>query len=279
MGKFGDNYFAFLYGRAEVPSQDEGITEKHDRQYHPNGYNPKTDTCKFREKDKVDELKPPSVKDYVKKFKEEFGILLVPYTKANEYIERDSSEGFKEGWKYTTKPSPVEELKAIGLAYDVFSDMKNRFNFIPHLDYLFVANFLPFQGMQPGGLSENDHLKTQTSKLVIAANPPEYSGYAYGHPGEDFKSDCIRHEIGHCCATIDAIEEFMFLQKRLKEEWPKSYSATMLRCSSPYAISTNKVEIIAEMFARATSRDYKKGFMPKPFEDLVYDIMMGRGDE
>lgn len=255
---------------------------KHDKHYHRQGITENT-KCKYRDTGTIEQDKTEAndieLKKVRKRLKEEFGITVLPIDKAMPIVSADSSTGFMSGWKLTSQPEKNKATKVVNRVLSVLDDLKSRFHLSPKIDLLLPVKFAPKENLGINGLSENDRQNTNLSKIAIGVDTVPYSGYSYGHKDSiKHEEDVIRHEIGHSLITKEIEDKFVDELKKFYETTGDYLEAAtaLKKSSSEYAMDAEgPYELIAEMFSRATSSDYKRGTMPKCFEDFIFNFMIG----
>ena len=267
--------------------KEESFAE-HDRHYHPDGYKD-GDKCNKREKlereDGVSPTEAPemTIEEIKRRLKEEYGVTLCDFAEANEVVAEHGSEGFKKGWEMAERPTDAEFKETAGRVLRVLDDLNERFHYKPPLNYLFCVRFKEIdrdgQKYGIGGLSEEDHIWTNLSKMAIAVNPPEWSGMSFGYKDSDkHRNAIIRHEIGHISATKSVIRDYGHIRNFLKTyaHGNKNFKDIIIDNASQMAyVMQSELEEISEIFARATDKGFPIDSMNSDFLLFVQEILHG----
>lgn len=168
--------------------------------------------------------------------------------------------------------------------YVCMSDLKSRF---PTIQF-------PKAGLCIGAVpdSENDLSLSSVDStfggiammvLSMSGLKGEYLGYHYGHDDARLKYDILRHEIGHWLSDGDKINRFRRMISFLMQRNPNDAVLQQIDNNiSDYAAEAfrrhDDKEVLAEMFAKFTSPDYRRGAMDAVLEIFVENqIITSRG--
>lgn len=278
------NFFAWMDEQYARPSLDEETMAEHDKHYHKGYYNPETDRCEKRDKEKDRDSSSSSLPPFTEKMLlDRFGMKVLPFDIDidGEEAKRFTTPSFREEWrKYALQPSESDQLETISLIGNVLADIEDRYNCGIQIDNLLIANFKPYDdGRTIGGWSLADRIAIPESTIVIASNAPRWDRKTFGHNDYQlYKQDMMRHEIGHALTTPNVVREFWQIKNELEKNYGLKGAELLLKhCTSDYAYDVNiDFEYIAELFSRVTSSDYKNGIlMPSQFESLIRHLLQG----
>ena len=282
MSNKATNFFSWMDEQYRRPSMDEETMAEHDKHYHKGGYNPETDKCEKRElekdRDSSDSNQPPFTE---KMLLDRFGMKVKPFSKEFTGEEKSAfaNDAFRRGWEaYAIEPDEASYRETISRVGNVLADLENRFGSKIHIDNILVANLKDKDAETSiGGFSMQDRKFTKESVIVIAANPPEWGGKTYGHSDKRNLEDMIRHEIGHALTTQYIQDKFHDVLSAIRKTLPReTYLQKMRATFSQYALESEMdVEAIAELFSKATDKEYQKGQMDERFEELIFETMLG----
>lgn len=90
---------------------------------------------------------------------------------------------------------------------------------------------------------------------------------------ESLLRDIFRHELGHTLQSGQHARQVNAMLNDISDRVPTGFESTWVRQNVSEYATTSLDELIAEVFAQVTDRDYVRGTLPKPCEDLA-DAML-----
>lgn len=267
----------------------------HMKRYHPRGYNPDRDTCKFfpAESDVCLHKKQTSSDDsdyYTKKLHQmtlEESIRTIHrltgarIEKADEFANRDFAaehflSDFGDKYKANAKQSTVEEHNLMcRMAATVLKDLNERFGFLPLIDYLVPAVLPSYMG----GMTTPDHVNCEKNAVVLntASMGVFTTDGNWGHKDSRLPFEVIAHEIGHVLTDEVALLDFpQQVMLPLCRKHPDKKIREIITQEFSGVAAESRWEAIADLFARVTSPSYRRGELPSECEEFVFTGMNWR---
>lgn len=289
----------------DVKAEDD---PRHMERYHPHGFDPSKDHCVLVDRDKgmdalsatrlpVDRTSPHYYEDYskgksleeMKKWLEENcggNLKCIHIQTRSDFSDNGMPDRiiprFLEFGNFPTKNEYEDSCRRF---FEVVRDLRKRFPQAPiDIDWYVPFNF----SKGKGGSSTLD----RRNKISYIGNIANLSGLRL--LGADDSSvnpnliyDITRHEIGHNLSTYSVLEKSISAIDKLRDRiGDNDMFKVLYQRVSPYAslleanLLTGKIrrlsmdylmdmeEVIAEVFSRYTSPNYKKGNMPEELESI-----------
>lgn len=189
------------------------------------------------------------------------------------------------GWKPKKKDADfIAKVAAV-----CFDDIKTRF---PNMQWPSALSVRCGSRGSTGGQAVHSDDDSRHAILLSASlleTPWASCGLGkgnYGHNDARFGYDVLRHELGHAIMSGDlgGKRKMSLFHDAVTKAYGNpcteliDYARNYI---SDYAVTEKRIgqpsmsEMMAEMFAVATSPDYKPGYLPAPIEEFIFSEMLG----
>lgn len=250
---------------------DEFDIAKHDKRYHEHGYN-EGDSCKYRDSAEGGKMTEASKEYYAKVMndvseKDMFAVLPRDFKIHPVYASSADELYSKHGFDYGSalelqekgEPESIDvfddNLEAF---YSVVVDFKRRY---PNLAF-FPAKLIAWKFKDGEAWSTVDDRRRGPTRYIALGN-------IFKSTTASSPYHVIRHELGHNLATDEILGKWK--KVRIKFDSLNAYYDAVSKMSD-YAKRIDD-EALAEAFAFYTDPLYKKGTLPKAFEDFVEEMI------